>query len=77
MGTDQATYVEGPTAYGHEAEAFTPPWLLDGSIRPVITRSVHYFALICHRFSVFQPESLPMDPCLPSLTLDQWIKSVL
>eukprot|EP00604_Paraphysomonas_vestita_P000208 CAMPEP_0174825344 /NCGR_PEP_ID=MMETSP1107-20130205/42670_1 /TAXON_ID=36770 /ORGANISM="Paraphysomonas vestita, Strain GFlagA" /LENGTH=372 /DNA_ID=CAMNT_0016056873 /DNA_START=2651 /DNA_END=3767 /DNA_ORIENTATION=+ len=37
MGTDQATYVEGPTAYGHEAEAYTPPWLLDGSIRPVIT----------------------------------------
>ena len=40
MGTDQATYTEGPTAYGHEAEAFTPPWLLNGSIRPTITRLI-------------------------------------
>ena len=37
-GTDEATYVPGPTAYSHDVEAFTPPWLLDGSIRPVINR---------------------------------------
>jgi len=38
MGTDEATY-DRTTAYDHEAERFTPPWLLDGSPRPVITSS--------------------------------------
>ena len=38
MGTDEATY-DPTTAYDHEAERFTPPWLLDGSPRPVITAS--------------------------------------
>lgn len=37
-GTDQATYVTGWTAYSHMAEAFTPPWLLDGTPRPVVER---------------------------------------
>lgn len=50
MGTDQATYVDGPTAYGHEAEAFTPPWLLNGSIRPVITR---YLFIIIHIILIY------------------------
>lgn len=34
---DQATYDE-KTSYEHRVEAFTPPWLLDGSSRPVINR---------------------------------------
>ena len=29
MGTDEATY-DPSTSYDHEAERFTPPWLLDG-----------------------------------------------
>ena len=37
QGTDQATYNEGAPSYEHRAEAFTPPWLLDGTPRPVIT----------------------------------------
>ena len=36
MGTDQATYTPA-TSYEHRIEAFTPPWLLDGTPRPVIT----------------------------------------
>eukprot|EP01035_Chromulina_nebulosa_P058257 gene58257-79779_t len=36
MGTDQATYTPA-TSYEHRVEAFTPPWLLDGTPRPVIT----------------------------------------
>jgi hypothetical protein len=37
QGTDQATYnLRGPAPYEHRVEAFTPPWLLDGTIRPVI-----------------------------------------
>lgn len=52
MGTDQATYVEGPTAYGHEAEAYTPPWLLDGSIRPVITRYIFYSFILFYYYII-------------------------
>ena len=37
MGTDEATYTP-TTAYEHRVEAFTPPWLLNGTPRPVITR---------------------------------------
>jgi hypothetical protein len=37
MGTDQATY-DPATSYEHRVEAFTPPWLLNGTPRPVITR---------------------------------------
>ena len=36
MGTDQATY-EPTTSFEHRVEAFTPPWLIDGKPRPVIT----------------------------------------
>lgn len=37
MASDQITY-NFTTAYGHIVEAFTPPWLLDGSYRPEILR---------------------------------------
>ena len=37
MGTDEGTYVKDWTAYNHDIEAFTPPWLLDGTPRPVVT----------------------------------------
>lgn len=36
MGTDEATNVVGPTAYNHRGELFIPPWLLDGTPRPII-----------------------------------------
>jgi hypothetical protein len=44
MGTDEATYCADANsncndAYDHDAERFTPPWLLDGSPRPIITSS--------------------------------------
>jgi hypothetical protein len=35
LGHDQATY-DGATQYQHKGELFTPPWLLDGTPRPVI-----------------------------------------
>ena len=39
-GTDQATNSKtGPEPYSHLAEVFTPPWLLNGTPRPIITRS--------------------------------------
>jgi len=34
-GTDEATYTPA-TSYEHRVEAFTPPWLLNGTPRPVI-----------------------------------------
>eukprot|EP00602_Paraphysomonas_sp_CaronLab_P001575 CAMPEP_0185030626 /NCGR_PEP_ID=MMETSP1103-20130426/17602_1 /TAXON_ID=36769 /ORGANISM="Paraphysomonas bandaiensis, Strain Caron Lab Isolate" /LENGTH=964 /DNA_ID=CAMNT_0027565827 /DNA_START=408 /DNA_END=3302 /DNA_ORIENTATION=+ len=36
LGTDQATFFKDETAYSHVVEAFTPPWLLDGTERPEI-----------------------------------------
>jgi hypothetical protein len=39
MGTDEGTFFKDATAYNHDVEAFTPPWLLDGTPRPVITNS--------------------------------------
>ena len=36
LGTDEATFTP-TTAYEHRVEAFTPPWLLNGTPRPVIT----------------------------------------
>ena len=39
LGTDQFTFMrDTPGAYSHVVEGFTPPWLLDGTERPVITR---------------------------------------
>jgi hypothetical protein len=35
MGTDQATF-NSATSYEHRVEAFTPPWLLSGTARPII-----------------------------------------
>ena len=36
LGTDEGTFTP-TTAYEHRVEAFTPPWLLNGTPRPVIT----------------------------------------
>jgi hypothetical protein len=36
MGNIQASFT-ATLAYEHRAEAFTPPWLLDGTPRPVIS----------------------------------------
>jgi hypothetical protein len=43
LGTDQATLTYA-TTYEHRVEAFTPPWLLNGTPRPVITR----YAMLDH-----------------------------
>ena len=37
MGTDQATN-DPATAFEHRVEAYTPPWLLNGTPRPIIVR---------------------------------------
>jgi len=69
MGTDQATY-DPATSYEHRVEAFTPPWLLNGTPRPVITRYSLSLLLV-----VLAADNMLTDLC--DLTVRQRLSSTM